>query len=52
MLQLSKSLKNPNLFSKDLGPGNCLIDTWVRNHSNNRFDIGGKLASVGKNDII
>ena len=42
-----------NLFSKDLGPGNCLIDTWVRKNSNYKFDIDGKLAASGKtNEVI
>ena len=41
------------LFSKDLGPGNCLIDTWVRNNSKKKFDEDGKLALSGtKNEII
>ena len=42
------------LSSKDIGPGNCLIDRWVRNNSNQKFDIDGKLASkIGKkNEII
>ena len=41
------------LFSKDLGPGNCLIDFWVRNNSNKKFDEDGNLALSGtKNDII
>ena len=41
------------LFSKDLGPGNCLIDAWVRNNSNKKFDEDGNLALNGvKNEII
>ncbi len=41
------------LFSKDIGPGNCLIDTWVRKNSKQKFDKDGKLASSGiKNEII
>ncbi len=41
------------IFSKDIGPGNCLIDTWVRKNSNLKFDLDGKLASSGKtNEII
>jgi len=41
------------LFSKDLGPGNCLIDAWVRNNSNKKFDEDGVLALSGtKNEII
>ena len=42
-----------DLFSKDLGPGNCLIDSWVRKNSNKKFDEGGSLALSGKkNEII
>ena len=41
------------LFSKDIGPGNCLIDTWVRKNSKKKFDHNGYLASIGKiNEII
>ncbi len=41
------------LISKDIGPGNCLIDTWVRKNSDKKFDLNGNLASIGKkNDII
>ncbi len=41
------------LFSKDIGPGNCLIDNWVRKNSNKKFDDDGRLASIGsRNDII
>ena len=40
-------------FSKDIGPGNCLIDAWVRKNSNKKFDFDGNLASAGKkNEII
>ncbi len=42
-----------NFTSRDIGPGNCLIDTWVRKNSNKKFDKDGKLASIGKtNEII
>ena len=41
------------LTSRDLGPGNCLIDSWIRKNSNNKFDKDGDLASRGnKNEII
>ena len=41
------------LISKDIGPGNCLIDNWVRKNSNKKFDKDGLLASSGtKNEII
>ena len=42
-----------NLFSRDLGPGNCLIDSWVRNNSNKKYDLNGALSLIGKkNEII
>jgi anhydro-N-acetylmuramic acid kinase len=41
------------LLSKDIGPGNCLIDSWIRNNSNKKFDQDGQLALKGiKNEII
>ena len=39
--------------SRDIGPGNCLIDSWVRKNSKHKFDKNGLLASTGnRNDII
>ena len=35
-------------FSKDIGPGNCLIDTWIRKNSKKNFDKDGLLASWEK----
>ena len=35
------------LISKDIGPGNCLIDNWVRKNSNKKFDKDGDLALRG-----
>ena len=41
------------LISKDIGPGNCLMDNWVRKNSNKKFDKDGLLALGGKrNEII
>ena len=41
------------LISKDIGPGNCLIDTWVRKNSNKKFDLDGQIALTGtRNEII
>ena len=41
------------LISKDIGPGNCLIDNWVRKNSNKKFDQDGNFASRGTtNEII
>ena len=37
----------------DIGPGNCLIDKWIRKNSNKRFDKDGLIAKSGKvNEII
>ena len=39
--------------SRDIGPGNCLIDNWVRKNSKQKFDLDGVLASRGLvNEII
>ena len=50
-------VKNKNdlneLVSKDIGPGNCLIDSWVRNKTNKKFDKDGVVALTGtRNEII
>ena len=40
-------------LSKDLGPGNCLIDEWVRKNMKKKFDNNGEIARKGKtNDLI
>ncbi len=50
---VKKRIGSPDLLSKDIGPGNCLIDNWVRKNSNEKFDVNGKLASIGNiNEII
>ncbi|MDC0126586.1 anhydro-N-acetylmuramic acid kinase [Candidatus Pelagibacter sp.] len=42
-----------SLKSYDIGPGNCLIDEWVRKNSKEKFDKNGELAKTGKtNEII
>ena len=42
-----------DFMSKDIGPGNCLIDSWVRKNSKKKFDLDGNLASQGnKNEIV
>ena len=46
----SKNLKD--LKSYDIGPGNCLLDEWVRKNSEERFDENGELAEVGKTSKI
>ena len=44
--------KNDNFLSRDIGPGNCLIDEWVRKKSKKRYDIDGSLAGIGKTDEL
>ena len=40
-------------MSRDIGPGNCMIDTWVRKNSKQKFDNNGSLASRGNvNEVI
>ena len=47
------SSNNPNeLKSYDIGPGNCLIDEWVRKHSKERFDKNGEMAEAGTTNKI
>ena len=42
-----------SFLSRDLGPGNCLIDEWVRNNTKKKFDNNGEIAKKGKtNDLI
>ena len=41
-----------DLKSYDIGPGNCLLDEWIRKNSKKRFDKNGELAKVGKTDEI
>ena len=42
-----------NLKSYDIGPGNCLIDDWIRKKIKKKYDENGKSAKLGKtNEII
>ena len=41
-----------DLESYDIGPGNCLLDEWVRKNSKEKFDTNGKLAKIGKTNKI
>ena len=45
--------KGNKIFSSDIGPGNCLIDKWVRSNSDKSYDKEGHFAKAGKiNKII
>ena len=42
-----------SFLSRDLGPGNCLIDEWIRQNTKNKYDNNGEIAKKGKtNNLI
>ena len=43
-----------DIISTDIGPGNCLIDEWVRKNSEKKYDRDGLIARSGKskNNIV
>ena len=43
-LTLIKDLKEENLISKDIGPGNCLIDEWIRRNKKGNYDKNGEAS--------
>ena len=51
--QIKEDINNSiNFFAYDVGPGNCLIDDWVRNNKDLKFDKDGNYASIGKVDDL
>jgi len=43
--------KEKNISCYDIGPGNCLIDEWIRINSKNNYDKNGKIARLGRTNI-
>ena len=41
-----------NIFAFDIGPGNCLIDGWIKKNSSKRFDRNGEFAKSGNIDKL
>ncbi len=41
-------LNRGNIFATDVGPGNCLIDKWMKKNFNKDFDRDGKIALEGE----
>ena len=42
-----------HMYSQDVGPGNCLIDQWIRQNSEKKYDDKGEIAKSGEiNKII
>ncbi len=42
--------KDFKIFSSDIGPGNCLIDMWIRKNSHKLYDENGNIAEKGTTD--
>ena len=40
--------KGNKIYSSDIGPGNCLIDKWIRSNSDKNYDDNGFIAKSGK----
>jgi len=48
-----KSSKIDLIKGFDIGPGNCLIDEWIRNNSSYRYDEFGNIGKLGSvNELI
>ena len=39
---------NDDIYAYDIGPGNCLIDEWIRKNSKRKYDKDGLIARSGK----
>ena len=48
----SKSYSDVNFEAFDIGPGNCLIDEWIRKNSNKKFDNNGQIGKSGRIDQL
>jgi len=51
IISISNNLED-NIIAYDIGPGNCLIDDWVRKNSNKKFDESGNISKAGKIDQL
>ncbi len=40
------------IYAFDIGPGNCLIDEWIRKNSKKKYDKDGLIASSGSIDKL
>ena len=47
-----ESDENSTLVSCDIGPGNCLIDEWIRKKTRKKYDKDGAIAKIGKKNIV
>ena len=46
------SKNNEDLKSFDVGPGNCLLDEWVRKHTKMKYDKNGESSNIGKTSEV
>ncbi len=44
--------QSEKIYAYDIGPGNCLIDEWIRKNSKNEYDNKGFIARSGKIDKL
>ena len=52
-LTLVPNLKDQEISSLDVGPGNCLIDDWIQTHTKEKYDFEGRISEKGTiNEII
>ena len=51
-ITLVVSKKNEDLKSFDVGPGNCLLDEWVRRHTKMKYDENGEASNIGKTSEV
>ena len=47
-----KDVISNNLYASDIGPGNCMIDEWIRKNTKKKFDENGNTAKSGKVDEL
>ncbi len=51
-ISIVPSKKIIDLKSYDVGPGNCLLDEWVRKKTKKKYDTNGEIAKHGKTSEI
>ena len=51
-ITIISSKDSNNLKSYDIGPGNCLLDEWVRKHTKKKYDKNGEWAKIGTTSKI
>jgi anhydro-N-acetylmuramic acid kinase len=47
-----KKLSNNPIKAYDIGPGNCLIDEWIRKNSKKKYDKNGLIAKSGNTNKL